>query len=337
VVWPCSSSTSGPLDSSERAGPEIDVGDLERVLDLRSDVIAAHVVRRVPRAVPDETAGCVRSRLVGMSFDSAADVAVCDGDRLVGLVTVEGLLAADPDARIGDLMDDDPPVVGPGVDRERAAWKAAHHGEGSLAVVDGDGSFVGLVPPAGLLEILLSEHDEDIARLSGFLHDVSSARRASEEPLGIRLRHRLPWLLVGLAGAVLAAVVVQAFERDLQANVAVSFFVPGIVYLADAVGTQTEALIIRGLSIGIPVRRVIRSNSSPACWSARPWPPCSYPSGWRPGIRTWFSPWRSPCSPPAQPPHWRRCSCRGSCSGRISTPPSAADPWPPSYRICSPC
>jgi magnesium transporter len=206
----------------------------------------------------DEAAGEVRARLVGASFDSAVDIAVCEGDRLVGLLTIERLFAAAPLEQLGDLMDDHPPVVGPGVDREQAAWKAADHGEGSLAVVDADGTFLGLVPPAGLLEILLAEHEEDVARLSGFLHDVTAARRASEEPVGVRLRHRLPWLLVGLAGALLAALLVGRFERDLEAHVAVAYFVPGIVYLADAVGTQTEALVIRGLSIGVPVRRVVR-------------------------------------------------------------------------------
>jgi magnesium transporter len=34
--------------------------------------------------------------------------------------------------------------------------------------------------------------------------------------------------------------------------------VPGVVYLADAVGTQTEALVIRGLSVGVPIGRVAR-------------------------------------------------------------------------------
>lgn len=238
--------------------PPQDRDDVAAGDGIRADAIAAHLVRRVPRADPGETAGSVRSRLIGASFDSAVDVAVCDGGRLVGLLTIERLLGAAAEERIADIMDDDPPVVGPGVNRERAAWKAADHGEGSLAVVDGDGTFLGLVPPAGLLEILLAEHDEDVARLSGFVHDVTAARRASEEPVGVRLRHRLPWLLVGLGGALLAAILVGIFERDLQANVAVAFFVPGIVYLADAVGTQTEALVIRGLSIGIPVRRVVR-------------------------------------------------------------------------------
>jgi magnesium transporter len=71
-----------------------------------------------------------------------------------------------------------------------------------------------------------------------------------------RLLHRLPWLLLGLLGAVLSADLVGAFEADLQANVILAFFVPGIVYLADAVGTQTETLVIRGLSVGIRIERV---------------------------------------------------------------------------------
>ena len=61
-----------------------------------------------------------------------------------------------------------------------------------------------------------------------------------------------------LPGAVLAADIVGSFERDLEANVLIAFFLPGIVYMADAVGTQTEALIIRGLSVGVPIHRVAR-------------------------------------------------------------------------------
>lgn len=32
---------------------------------------------------------------------------------------------------------------------------------------------------------------------------------------------------------------------------------PGIVYMADAVGTQTETLSIRGLSVGVQLRRIV--------------------------------------------------------------------------------
>jgi magnesium transporter len=55
---------------------------------------------------------------------------------------------------------------------------------------------------------------------------------------------------------MLSAILMGAFETQLSANLVVAYFIPGIVYLADAVGTQTEALIIRGLSVGVSVRQV---------------------------------------------------------------------------------
>ena len=67
-----------------------------------------------------------------------------------------------------------------------------------------------------------------------------------------RLWHRLPWLLLGLCGALVAADVVGQFEELLRVQEMPAFFMPGIVYLADAVGTQTETVIVRGLSLGVP-------------------------------------------------------------------------------------
>jgi magnesium transporter len=52
-----------------------------------------------------------------------------------------------------------------------------------------------------------------------------------------------------LLGSELATLAMTAFERTLEAQIAVAFFVPGIVYLADAIGTQSEAIAVRGLSL----------------------------------------------------------------------------------------
>jgi len=103
---------------------------------------------------------------------------------------------------------------------------------------------------------LLWEHDEDTARLGGVVAGSTVAYAASDEPVPRRLIHRLPWLLTGLVGAVLSADLVGVFEAKLHAHLILAFFVPGIVYLADAVGTQTETLAIRGLSVGIRIERV---------------------------------------------------------------------------------
>jgi magnesium transporter len=43
--------------------------------------------------------------------------------------------------------------------------------------------------------------------------------------------------------------VMTSFERTLQANIMIAFFIPSIVYLTDAIGTQTEAIAVRALSL----------------------------------------------------------------------------------------
>ena len=71
-----------------------------------------------------------------------------------------------------------------------------------------------------------------------------------------RLWHRIPWLVLGLAGAMLSTGVVASFETELRDEVLLAFFLPAVVYMADAVGTQTEAVVIRGMSLGVPIRRI---------------------------------------------------------------------------------
>lgn len=52
-----------------------------------------------------------------------------------------------------------------------------------------------------------------------------------------------------LNGSMVATFIVARFEQALSSKVAIAFFVPGLVYLADAIGTQTEAVAVRGLSL----------------------------------------------------------------------------------------
>jgi len=217
---------------------------------------AAHATRSVPVARPDERVDDFLARVRGQQFSSAAVTAVCVDDRVVGLVTVERLWASPPDAVVADVMDPDPPIIAGHQNQEEVLWEALGHDEPGLAVIDGDGSWAGLIAPQQLISVLLEERDEDFARLAGYRSSTDSARSASEEPVLRRLWHRLPWPLIGTIGAMVAAGVVNLFEQQLRQQLLIAFFIPGIVYLADAVGTQTEALVIRGMSIGVTIRSV---------------------------------------------------------------------------------
>ncbi len=226
------------------------------------EIASAHATVHVPVAMPGQSAAQVRHELAGKSFDCADDVAVLDGRRLIGILPIERLIAAAPDEPVERLMDADPPAVAPGDDAERVVWQMVDKGESSVAVVNGGGEFRGLVPPHRMLAVLLAEHDQDVARLGGYLAGTRDARHAAKEAIGKRLWHRLPWLLLGLIGAMLSTAIVGAFEEQLQEQVLLAVFVPAVVYMADAVGTQTEAVLIRGLAVGVGIGDVLRREAA---------------------------------------------------------------------------
>lgn len=60
----------------------------------------------------------------------------------------------------------------------------------------------------------------------------------------------MPWLLSGLAGGFLAGGIASLFEAPLKDNITLAFFLPLVVYMADAVGAQTETIFIRALAYG---------------------------------------------------------------------------------------
>lgn len=226
-------------------------------LPPRLEIAISHASANVPIVRPTDTVGAVREGLIGHRFDAVADLVVCADGRLVGIVEIEQVLAAAADTTIGRLMDDNPPAVGATTDQEIAARMMLEHGEGSLAVVDDNGAFLGLIPPKKILAVLIQEHDEDLLRLSGLLATGSLSRIASEERVARRLVHRLPWLVIGLIGAMVSAWLVGSSEEQLARTVQLAFFLPAIVYMADAVGTQTETLAVRGLSVGVSMRRFV--------------------------------------------------------------------------------
>ncbi|MDP3741339.1 MAG: magnesium transporter [bacterium] len=65
------------------------------------------------------------------------------------------------------------------------------------------------------------------------------------DPVGHLLGHRLPWLALGLLGGMVTSIIVSKYEAILSADIRLAFFVPVIVYLSDAVGTQTETIYVR--------------------------------------------------------------------------------------------
>lgn len=83
-------------------------------------------------------------------------------------------------------------------------------------------------------------------------HDVHKAK-SIDDVLKVSISHsverRLPWLVVGLVGGILASGIIGNFEEVLSENLYLAAFIPLIVYMSDAVGTQMESFAIRDLAL----------------------------------------------------------------------------------------
>jgi magnesium transporter len=215
-----------------------------------TDTAAAHLTRRVPRARAGETVSVFLSQLPGQVFDSAETVYIVDDTgRLLGTVAMTAVLRAEPERDVAELMSGERIAVQENRSERQLADLAVRHRLLAVPVVSANGELLGGVPPSALLTILRHEHLQDLHRLVGIRHQRHEAIRALEGTPRYRVLHRLPWLLLGLMGSVIATVVMAGYERVLENRIAIAFFIPAIVYLADAIGTQTEAIAVRGIAL----------------------------------------------------------------------------------------
>ena len=208
-----------------------------------------HIHHRPLTARPDESVAAVRARLRRRAAQWDLLCVVDGAGRLLGTLTPQALAALHDEVPLQRAMDTGGPTVAPEADQEQTASLALQLGVAALPVVDAQGTLLGVVGARALMSVLRREHVEDLHRLVGISRETQQAREAIEAPPLRRARHRLPWLLVGLGGCVVATWVMARFEQTLTERPELAFFVPGLVYLADAIGTQSEAVAVRGLSL----------------------------------------------------------------------------------------
>lgn len=85
-------------------------------------------------------------------------------------------------------------------------------------------------------------------RLKKHLKKLIYADDATEE-VGLLIRIRLPWLILGLVFGIIITFMISRFETVLNEQVSLAFFIPVIIYMSDAFGTQTETIYVRNLSL----------------------------------------------------------------------------------------
>ena len=212
------------------------------------EIAASHMVTQIPRASVNTPVNTVIQSLRGQKFECADTVFVTDSEgRLEGIVRINDLFA-DGERRIGEIMEPEHEAVRYEDDQEQIAVLAMQRNMIAVPVVDDDERLIGAVPPESLFKILRAEHMEDLQRLAGIAPHEQGPDVALDAPLHDRFRRRLPWLIFGLFASSVITFVMMGFEHTLSANVSVAFFVPALVYIAGAMGTQAVSVSVRGLS-----------------------------------------------------------------------------------------
>lgn len=182
-------------------------------------------------------------------FSSIHDVYVVDEFyKLVGVFPIKALYVFPALKKVSEISTKKPLVVAHPTDhQEKVAYLAIRHHLRQVPVVDEKGKFLGAVLSDTILSVLNKETHEDILRMAG-IHNSHAFSPLFETSLWTSLRHRLPWLILGLCGGLLVAKVIGFFEATLATNLVLASFIPLVVYMSDAVRTQMEALIIRDLA-----------------------------------------------------------------------------------------
>jgi len=214
-----------------------------------SEKVRSHLVTGILRAYASDSVGDVHVMLRNTRLESTEAIyIVTRGGKLLGCILLAELLQWPDQQVLGLIMNLDPPAVRPDDDQETAANLAVDRGLAAVPVVDDAGILQGVVPAMAIIHILRREHSEDLLRFTGILNAGANAAQALEAAPLRRAAQRLPWLLIGLLGSLFATLIMAGLEASMQRQMAIAFFVPGLIYLADAIGTQTEAIAVRGLS-----------------------------------------------------------------------------------------
>lgn len=224
----------------------------ERTQRRRSATASHLLTERVPTVRLETTIGALERVLLQQTaaFHSIDYVYVLDADRkLVGVISIKDIFRQPKDATVGRAMVTALVTARPHTSQERIAHLALKHNIKAIPVVDQAGMFLGAVPNDTILKVLYQETSEDLLRLAGIKKAETTYDNVLSVPLATSLKHRLPWLVVGMFGGLLIATIIGQFEATLGKNLVLAAFIPLVVYLASAVGTQMEAFIIRDLAL----------------------------------------------------------------------------------------
>ena len=253
-----------------RADPDDAVTFIDSLSDNRREKILAlldperqAVVRELIN-YPEDTVGRIMTTdFMALSPDSTAQSAidrirergelesffylyvVDQSGKLVGVVPIRNLVIAPPNRKLSDMMIADPVKANVFMDQEEAARLVSRYELLALPIIDEAGRLEGIITVDDVIDIINQESTEDMYKMAGLAEEDRVFT-----PISRSVKKRLPWTILNLVTASLAASVVGFFEGTLQEILALVTFMPVVAGVGGNGATQTATVIIRAIVLG---------------------------------------------------------------------------------------
>lgn len=213
--------------------------------------LAAHyVTERFPVVNEKETVGHAITYIRARSADfQVIDYiyVVNSSKQLVGTLSVRALFIHPDKTPVSHIMKREIVSVTPETRIDAVAKLALQHHLRGIPVLKKK-KLEGVILTHEILHIINRSLHEKLLRFSGIHSSNLDYDDWTKVPLLDSIRHRIPWLFVGLLGVLVAAGVINHFEVLLKENLILTFFIPAILYMSNALGIQNQTLLIRDLA-----------------------------------------------------------------------------------------
>lgn len=170
---------------------------------------------------------------------------------LLGIVSLWQLVTAATDRPLREIMSTEVVTVRVDTPEEEVAQVFSRYDLLMIPVVDGEGRLAGAITVDDVLDVVEAQATQDLYRLANLSVQEGVATTAVRS-----VRLRLPWLLINLCTAFIAAGVVSQFEATISKYVVLAVFMPIVAGMGGNAGTQTLTVMVRALALGeMDVRR----------------------------------------------------------------------------------
>ncbi len=163
---------------------------------------------------------------------------------LKGVVDLRAIVASPFDTPILDITNENVITINYKEDQEVVANTFKKYSFIMMPVVDDEMRMLGVIEIDDIMDVIENETTEDMNLMAG----VSSEERV-DSTVGESFKSRIPWLVVNLLTAVMAAAVVANFEGTISKVVSLSAIMSIVTGMGGNAGTQSLTVLVRGLSL----------------------------------------------------------------------------------------